>query len=169
MFEHLHHFQQLLTFDNDGDSLQIRGLAPGSSCVGTNSCGALFNTAPSDTAGLWFGATHLQSTDSYGNSEVYNQGKGWLSDDVGLSLFTSDADAAVAGSEAGMIRGGHFLVGSNQGMYSNFSSINAYWSDTTAMDNLRAADITDSSVAGSIEVISSKNVDHTASSSTFNA
>ena len=53
-------------------------------------------------------------------------------------------------------------------MFTDGSAINNFWSDTTAMDNLRAADITDSSVAGSTETISS-NVVHTASSSTFNA
>ena len=62
------------------------------------------------------------------------------------------------------------MATSNQGMYNSYSAISAYWSDTTAMDDFRAADITDSTVAGSLEVISGKgNVDHTASSSTFNA
>ena len=42
MFADVHHFQQL------------------SSCVGTNSCGVYFNTAPSDAGGLYFGATHFQ-------------------------------------------------------------------------------------------------------------
>ena len=60
------------------------------------------------------------------------------------------------------------MATSNQGMYNSYAAISAYWTDTTAMDNLRAADITDSSVAGSTEAFS-KNVDHTASSSTFNA
>ena len=60
------------------------------------------------------------------------------------------------------------MATSNQGMYNSYAAISTYWTDTTAMDNLRAADITDSSVAGSTETISS-NVDHTASSSTFNA
>ena len=60
------------------------------------------------------------------------------------------------------------MATSNQGMYNSYAAISAYWSDTTAMDNLRAADITSSTVAGSTETISS-NVDHTASGSTFNA
>ncbi len=37
------------------------------------------------------------------------------------------------------------------GMYNDYASIHAYWSDTTDMDNIRGADITDHSVAGSIE------------------
>ena len=45
------------------------------------------------------------------------------------------------------------MTGSDQGMFTSGSAINNYWSDTTAMDNLRAADITDSSVAGSTESI----------------
>ena len=38
-------------------------------------------------------------------------------------------------------------------MYNAGSAINNFWSDTTAMDNLRAADITDDTVAGSLETI----------------
>ena len=38
-------------------------------------------------------------------------------------------------------------------VYSSYSTINAFWSDTTAMDNLRGADITNSSIAGSTETI----------------
>jgi hypothetical protein len=38
-------------------------------------------------------------------------------------------------------------------MFTNGSAINNSWSDTTAMDNLRAADITATSVAGSLETI----------------
>ena len=38
-------------------------------------------------------------------------------------------------------------------MFTNGSAINNFWSDTTAMDNLRAADITATSVAGSLETI----------------
>mmetsp|Transcript_25109 Transcript_25109/g.50334 ORF Transcript_25109/g.50334 Transcript_25109/m.50334 type:complete len:110 (+) Transcript_25109:89-418(+) len=37
------------------------------------------------------------------------------------------------------------------GMFNDYASIHAYWADTTDMDNLRTADITDHSVAGSIE------------------
>ncbi len=40
-----------------------------------------------------------------------------------------------------------------QGMFTNGSAINNFWSDTTLMDNLRAADITATSVAGSLETI----------------
>ena len=38
-------------------------------------------------------------------------------------------------------------------MFTNGSAINNFWSDTTLMDNLRAADITATSVAGSLETI----------------
>mmetsp|Transcript_23357 Transcript_23357/g.46889 ORF Transcript_23357/g.46889 Transcript_23357/m.46889 type:complete len:107 (+) Transcript_23357:122-442(+) len=37
------------------------------------------------------------------------------------------------------------------GMYNDYAAIKAYWADTTDMDNLRGADITDHSVAGSVE------------------
>ena len=45
-----------------------------------------------------------------------------------------------------------------QGMWSSGSGINAYWADTTAMANLRAADITATSVAGSLETIGGNTV-----------
>ena len=70
------------------------------------------------------------------------------------------------------------MTGSDQGMFNSYAAISAYWSDTTAMDNLRAADITDSSVAGSTETIAANDATtnvrgghsvHTASGSTFNA
>ena len=38
-------------------------------------------------------------------------------------------------------------------MFTDGSAINNFWSDTTAMDNLRGADITDDTVAGSLETI----------------
>ena len=47
------------------------------------------------------------------------------------------------------------MVGSDQGMYSIYSSVNTFWKDTTTMDNLRGADISASSVAGSTETIAS--------------
>jgi hypothetical protein len=105
MFDTIHHFQQL------------------DSCVGSNSCGVYFNTAPSDTNGLSFGATHLASGGT----------KAWLADSN--STVTYDMGTTT------------------QGMWSSGTGINAYWSDTTAMDNLRAADITATSVAGSLETI----------------
>jgi hypothetical protein len=40
------------------------------------------------------------------------------------------------------------MTGSNQGMFNSYAAISSFWSDTTAMDNLRAADITATSVAG---------------------
>ena len=42
------------------------------------------------------------------------------------------------------------MAGSNQGMFNNYSAIHTTWADTTAMDNLRGADIT-SDVAGTLE------------------
>ena len=102
MFDTIHHFQQL------------------GSCVGCNSCGVYFNTAPSDTNGISFGATHLASGGT----------KGWLADSN--STVTYDMGTTT------------------QGMWSSGTGINTYWSDTTAMDNLRAADITATFVAGSL-------------------
>jgi hypothetical protein len=87
-----------------------------------------------------FGATAITST---------NVAEAWLGDDMNGTTVMN-------------------MTGSNQGMYNSYAAISTYWTDTTAMDNLRAADITDSSVAGSTETISG-NVVHTASSSTFNA
>ena len=49
-----------------------------------------------------------------------------------------------------------------QGAYNSYVAIHTYWSDTTNMDNIRGADITDGTIAGSIESISA-NVTHTAS------
>ena len=68
------------------------------------------------------------------------------------------------------------MATSDQGMYNSYAAISAYWSDTTAMDNLRAADITSSTVAGSTETIGANTAAtnvrgghtvHTSSSSTF--
>ena len=100
-----------------------------SSCVGDNSCGVYFNTSPGDESGLFFGATHLQAnTDS-----AMGVGKGFL----------ADSNSTVS----------YEMTGSDQGMFTSGSAINNFWSDTTLMDNLRAADITDSTVAGSLETI----------------
>jgi len=52
------------------------------------------------------------------------------------------------------------MTGSDQGMYNSYAAIHTYWADTTKMDNLRGADITASTIAGSIETISD-NVRHT--------
>ena len=157
MFEQIHHFQQLITLDISGDSGIWRGLPAGPSCVGYHpgggSCGPVFNTAPNDTNGLWFGATHLQQT-TFNSHGLYYGGKTWLSDDEGLPIFSTD-NGSVPGVNFPNVGGGHFMVGSSHGMYSNYSSINAFWKDTTNMDNLRGADITASSVAGSTETIAS--------------
>ena len=97
-----------------------------------------------------FGATSITST----NASEY-----WLADSIQGTTTLS-------------------MTGSDQGMFNSYAAISAYWSDTTAMDNIRAADITDSTVAGSLETIgvnsASNNVRgghsvHTASGSTFGA
>ena len=43
-------------------------------------------------------------------------------------------------------------------MFTDGSAINVYWSYTTLMDNLRAADITATSIAGSTETIADNTV-----------
>ena len=48
----------------------------------------------------------------------------------------------------------------SQGAYNSYSSVHTYWADTTNMDNIRSADITDGTIAGSTETISG-NVTHT--------
>ena len=118
MFDTIHHFQQL------------------SSCVGDNSCGVYFNTAPSDTAGLFFGGTHLQAN----TSVQLGVAKGFLADSNSTVTYA--------------------MTGSDQGMFTSGSAINNFWADTTAMDNIRGADITDGTIAGSAESISG-NVSHT--------
>mmetsp|Transcript_15894 Transcript_15894/g.32624 ORF Transcript_15894/g.32624 Transcript_15894/m.32624 type:complete len:122 (+) Transcript_15894:64-429(+) len=60
-------------------------------------------------------------------------------DDVGKNFLADN-----------LTTGGVPMIG-GVGMYNDYASIHAYWSDTTDMDNLRSADITDHSVAGSIE------------------
>eukprot|EP00960_Hanusia_phi_P049852 759825-Hanusia_phi.AAC.4 len=56
------------------------------------------------------------------------------------------------------------MTGSDQGAYNNYVAVDTFWADTTNMDNIRGADITDHTVAGSTETISG-NVTHTNSSS----
>ncbi len=58
------------------------------------------------------------------------------------------------------------MTGSDQGAYNSYASIHTFWADTTAMDNIRGADITDGTIAGSAESISA-NTKHTDSSITF--
>jgi hypothetical protein len=92
------------------------------SCVGCNSCGVYFNTAlVTPTGSRSEPPTHLASGGH----------KSWLADSN--STVTLDMGTT------------------NQGMWSSGSGINAYWSDTTVMDNLRTADITVTSIAGSLE------------------
>merc|ERR1712216_343436 len=98
-----------------------------------------------------WGATSITST---------NVNENWLGDDV-MSAATTYA-----------------MTGSDQGMFNSYAAISTYWTDTTNMDNLRGADITDHSVAGSIETIGANNdasrtnadhAVHTASDSTWGA
>jgi len=71
-----------------------------------------------------FGATAITNTDA---------SKAWL----------DDSNSTVS----------YAMTGSDQGMFNSYAAISAFWSDTTKMDNLRAADITATSVAGSTETI----------------
>jgi len=50
------------------------------------------------------------------------------------------------------------MIGSDQGMYNGYAAIKVNWADTTNMDNIRAADITDSAVAGSWESIAANTI-----------
>jgi hypothetical protein len=84
-------------------------------------------------APLLFGATAITETDV---------AKSWLAD----SNMTP--------------KNGYSMTGSDQGMFNEYAAISAYWSDTTKMDNLRGADITDSAIAGSLEQISSDTANH---------
>ena len=96
-----------------------------------------------------FGATAITSTDV---------DKSWLKDSIqGATAYS--------------------MSSSDQGMWNSYAAISAYWSDTTAMDNLRGADITATTVAGSTETIgantAANNVRgghtvHTTSTSSFN-
>merc|ERR1711865_90368 len=81
-----------------------------------------------DSAGLFFGATHLQAN----TDTALGVGKGFLADSNSTVTYA--------------------MTGSDQGMFSSGSAINNLWSDTTAMDNLRGADIT-STVAGTLETV----------------
>ena len=94
-----------------------------------------------------FGATSITNADV---------DKSWLKDSLGATAYS--------------------MSSSDQGMWNSYAAISAYWSDTTAMDNLRAADITSSTVAGSTETIGANTAAtnvrgghtvHTSSSSTF--
>ncbi|EKX39846.1 hypothetical protein GUITHDRAFT_114096 [Guillardia theta CCMP2712] len=95
-----------------------------------------------DADGIFFGAANISST---------NVAESFLKDSVDNSSYSMNS-------------------GANQGMYNNYASINTYWADTTGMDNLRGADITDHSIAGSAETIgtsfTSGHTVHTASGNT---
>jgi hypothetical protein len=63
--------------------------------------------------------------------------------DLGANSWLADSNSTVD----------YNMATSDQGMFSEGVTVNAFWSDTTAMDNLRGADITSSTVAGSLETI----------------
>jgi len=79
---------------------------------------------PVADGGLLFGATSITST---------NVAEGWLDDSNSTTVYS--------------------ISSSDQGMFNSYVSISATWADTTAMDNLRAADITVTTVACSLETI----------------
>ncbi|EKX54829.1 hypothetical protein GUITHDRAFT_99480 [Guillardia theta CCMP2712] len=128
MFETIHHFQAL------------------SSCVGSNSCGVYFNIGTEDS-GLNFGAAHLNVSVADANGDYTNSpgAQGWNAsgEAPGAKAWLSDSNSTVSYS----------MTGSNQGMFTNGSAINARWWDTTNMDNIRGADITNHSIAGTTESI----------------
>ena len=114
-----------------------------------SSCVGINSCGVGTTGGLLFGATSITST---------NVAEAWLDDSNSTTVFA--------------------MTGSDQGAYNSYAAISAEWADTTAMDNLRAADITDTSVAGSLETIGANTVAtnvrgghsvHTASTSTWKA
>jgi hypothetical protein len=89
-------------------------------------------SVPSGVAGNVFTATiarTLTNTDA---------AKAWLDDSNSTTVYA--------------------MTGSDQGMFNSYAAISATWADTTAMDNLRAADITATSVAGSLETIADNTV-----------
>ena len=72
-------------------------------------------------SGLLFGATSIKA---------WPVAEAWLDDSNSTTVYA--------------------MTGSDQGMFNSYASISATWADTTAMDNLRAADITATTVAGSL-------------------
>ena len=89
-----------------------------------SSCVGTNSCGVGTTGGLLFGATSITST---------NVAEGWLDDSNSTTVYS--------------------MSSSDQGMFNSYAAISAFWSDTTKMDNLRAADITATSVAGSTETI----------------
>jgi hypothetical protein len=83
-----------------------------------------FGVLPAADGGLLFGATSITST---------NVAEGWIDDSNSTTVYS--------------------MSRSDQGMFNSYAAISATWADTTAMDNLRAADITATTVAGSLETI----------------
>ena len=77
-----------------------------------------------------FGATTINSANVHEN---------WLVDDIQSAATT------------------YSMTGSDQGMFNDYAAIATCWYDTTNMDNLRGADITDHSIAGSLETIGLNN------------
>ena len=82
--------------------------------------------APGGDADVSFGATQIDDA---------NVAEKWLVDNVPMHVKVADFS----------------MSSSDQGMFNDYAAIHTTWADTTAMDNIRGADITDSSVAGSLE------------------
>jgi hypothetical protein len=89
-----------------------------------SSCVGINSCGVGTTGGLLFGATSITST---------NVAEAWLDDSNSTTVFA--------------------MTGSDQGAYNSYAAISAEWADTTAMDNIRGADITATTVAGSLETI----------------
>jgi hypothetical protein len=80
-----------------------------------------------------------------------------LSLDLLISIRLADSDNGAAAMD---------MTGSDQGSYNSYASIHTFWADTTGMDSIRGADITDGTIANSAESISA-NTKHTDSSIAF--
>ena len=94
-----------------------------------SSCVGTNSCGVGTTGGLLFGATSITST---------NVAEAWLDDSNSTTVFA--------------------MTGSDQGAYNSYAAISAEWADTTAMDNIRGADITATTVAGSLETIADNTV-----------
>ena len=81
--------------------------------------------APGGDADVSFGAAQIDAA---------NVAEKWLVDNVPMHVKVADFS----------------MSSSDQGMFNNYAAIHTTWADTTAMDNIRGADIT-SDVAGTLE------------------
>ena len=83
--------------------------------------------APGGDADVSFGAAQIDAA---------NVAEKWLVDNVPMHVKVADFS----------------MSSSDQGMFNNYAAIHTTWADTTAMDNLRGADIT-AEVAGTTETM----------------